>query len=86
MNMATQTNDSVCLWDKVKVRMADGSIRELCVVQIDEADLQAGKISSESPVAQAILGAKAGEKKEYQVGDKKMVIEVLEIIKPNATP
>lgn len=62
--------------------MADGLVRILCIVHPHEADFEAGKISNESPVAQAALGARAGEKKEYLVGGKKLEVEVLEIIKP----
>ena len=84
MSNQIQTNDIVCLYDKVKVKMADGSIREFCIVRQEEADFAAGKISNESPVAQAALGAHVGEKKEYLVGDKKLEVEVLEIIKPES--
>ncbi len=62
--------------------MADGSVRMICIVHPDEADFAAGKISNESPVAQAALGARAGEKKEYLAAGKKLVLEVLEITKP----
>ena len=82
MSNQIQTNDVVCLYDKVRVKMADGLIKEFYIVLPDEADFVAGKISNESPVAQAALGAHTGEKKEYLVGGRKLEVEVLEIIKP----
>ncbi|OGY39331.1 MAG: hypothetical protein A2418_01530 [Candidatus Brennerbacteria bacterium RIFOXYC1_FULL_41_11] len=72
----------VCLYDKVKVRMADGSIREFCIVHPDEAEVAVGKISNDSPVAQAALGSRVGEKKEYIVAGNRLAVEVLEITKP----
>lgn len=81
MDKQNNQSDIVCLCDKVKVKMADGSIREICIVHPDEADFSSGKISQDSPVGQAILGAKTGEKKGYRVGEKQLEIEVLEIAK-----
>lgn len=82
MNEQSSENKVVCLYDKVKVRMADGSIREFCIVHPEEASVPEGKISNDSPVAQATLGAQVGEKKEYIVAGNRLAVEVLEITKP----
>jgi transcription elongation factor GreA len=49
------------------------------IVPESEADLKAGKISSNSPIAQGLMGKKIGDKVEIQVPAGKILFEILNI-------
>lgn len=49
------------------------------LVAESEADLKAGKISVNSPIAKGLLGKKVGDKTEIQVPAGKIEFEILEI-------
>jgi transcription elongation factor GreA len=51
------------------------------IVPESEADLKAGKISSNSPIAQGLMGKKVGDKVEIQVPAGKIPFEILNISK-----
>ena len=56
--------DKVGLGTTVKIKyVEDGDIEEFTIVGSKEADPSNNKISNESPIAQAIMGAKVGETK-----------------------
>lgn len=67
--------------DWATVKLPDGSIKEFTVVHTSEIDVLAGKISNESPIGQALLGAKEGEKRTYNVAGRLFEFEVLSIKK-----
>lgn len=72
---------SVKIGGRVKVKyLHDNSTFDLSVVGSSESDAITGKISNESPLAQAILGKKEGEKAEFVVQDKPIGIEIIEIL------
>ncbi len=49
------------------------------IVPESESDLKAGKISSNSPIAQGLMGKKVGDKVEIQVPAGKIPFEILNI-------
>jgi transcription elongation factor GreA len=49
------------------------------IVGSTESDPGSGKISSESPIAQALIGRKKGEKVQVPIPDGQMECEILEI-------
>jgi transcription elongation factor GreA len=51
------------------------------IVPESEADLKAGKISSNSPIAQGLMGKKVGDKVEIEVPAGKIPFEILNISK-----
>ena len=58
--------EKVALGASVRVRDEDGEEETYRVVGIDEADPGKGRISSGSPLAQALLTRRAGEKVQFQ--------------------
>lgn len=61
-----------------RLRMADGSERTITINHGD-SDPEHNIISTETPLARAIMGAKPGESRSYSVMDRKFVVEVLEV-------
>lgn len=53
---------TVSLGSKVTVKRADGETGEYQVVGSEEADMQAGKISHQSPIGAALIGHTKGDK------------------------
>lgn len=73
-------NSKVLILSKVKIRnTTSNSIMSYTLVAENEADLKAGKISINSPIAKALLGKKVGEKAEAIVPSGKITLEILEI-------
>ncbi|MCC7522298.1 transcription elongation factor GreA [Candidatus Uhrbacteria bacterium] len=62
----------------VKV-MVNGKPKSFQIVGSNEADPLAGKISNESPIGSALMGAKAGDKVSVSTPGGTTVYEVLEI-------
>jgi transcription elongation factor GreA len=60
--VSPKKNDKVVLGSKVELQDADGEIHLYRVVGSAEADPAADKISNESPVGQAIMGHKKGDR------------------------
>ena len=72
---------TVKIGGKVKIKyLHDNSVFDLSIVGSSESDAITGKISNESPLAQAILGKKEGETSEFIVHDKPVNIEIVEIL------
>lgn len=79
---AELTNDQVGVGSRVRVRdTASGFEMEYKVVGATEADPLSGKISNESPVGGALIGAKPGEEVTFAVPDGLRTLKVLEIMK-----
>lgn len=69
---------SVAVGSKVSYR--DGEkVNEVTLVHPLEADLNAGKLSSESPVGQALLGAAKGDTVELETARGSKQLEVVDI-------
>jgi transcription elongation factor GreA len=65
---------------KVKLlNLKNKAITEYTLVAETEADLKAGKISVETPIAKGLLGKKVGEKVKIQVPNGLMEFEILNI-------
>jgi len=72
--------DTVSIGSKVKLKDQEtGEVFEWTIVSSMEADPQHSRISNESPVGQAIMGAKAGEVVEVKAPAGTLRYEVLEI-------
>lgn len=69
---------NVRVGSKIKVRV-NGKEREFEIVGSNEADPVSGKISNESPIGAALLGAHKGDSVEVKSPAGKTVYEVLEI-------
>ena len=57
----TRDRDKVQLGASVRVRYESGRERDIRVVGVDEVDASRGDVSYRSPMARALLGARAGE-------------------------
>lgn len=74
--------DKVVLGTKVKIKYIDeddDEVEEYLIVGSKEADPSNNKISNESPLAQAIMNAKAGEVRSVNSPNGKYDVEILEI-------
>ena len=73
--------DSVGLGTTVKIKyLEDDDVEEYRIVGSKEADPSEDKISNESPLAKAIMGAKAGEVRSVESPNGKYDVEILEIL------
>jgi len=59
------------------VSLDNGSVYK--IVGSVEADPLGGKISDESPLGQALIGKKVGDKVEYEAADKSVVVKIKSI-------
>lgn len=57
----------------------DGSVSTVKIVGVDEADLNAGKISWTSPVAKALMKAEAGDEVTINTPEKRMKLRVKQV-------
>ena len=74
--------DKVVLGTKVKIKYIDeddDEVEEYLIVGSKDADPSNNKISNESPLAQAIMNAKAGEVRSVNSPNGKYDVEILEI-------
>jgi transcription elongation factor GreA len=70
----------VLLLSKVKIKnLKNNAEMTYTIVPEKEADLKAGKISVNSPIAQGLLGKSVGDKAEIAVPAGKMEFEILEV-------
>ncbi|WP_091528230.1 transcription elongation factor GreA [Alkalibacterium subtropicum] len=60
--------------------LPDGIEEEYTIVGKAEADPFSGKISNESPIAQALLGKKVGDKVEIQTPGGTMSVEITKVV------
>ena len=77
-----RTTDSVSLGTTVKIKYIDDEddeIEEYRIVGSKEADPSDNKISNESPLAVAIMNAKAGEVRTVESPNGSYEVEILEI-------
>ena len=73
--------DKVSLGTTVKIKyLEDDDVEEYRIVGSKEADPSEDKISNESPLAKAIMGAKAGEVRSVESPNGKYDVEILEIL------
>jgi len=82
-SVVAENNDStvkgvINLGSKIKVKSND-KVQDFKIVSFNEADPVEGKISNESPLGQAFLGKKSGDKVEVEVPRGQMEYEILEV-------
>lgn len=71
---------SVQILNKVKLKnLKNNSVVEYMLVAENEADLKAGKISIETPIAKGLLGKKVGDIAKIQVPNGLLEFEILDI-------
>jgi hypothetical protein len=70
---------------RVRVRDADGE-EEYTLVKRGEADPTQGRISTESPVGRALLGARPGDEVEVQTPGGVRVLTIVELADPPSVP
>ncbi|MBI3626655.1 transcription elongation factor GreA [Candidatus Uhrbacteria bacterium] len=73
----THNSKEVKIGSTIKVK--NDKEHEFTIVGFDEADPSAGKISNESPLGQAFLGRRLGDKVEVTVPKGKIMYKILEI-------
>ena len=73
-------NHKVQILNKVKIKnKKNNSTMEYTIVSESEADLKAGKISVNTPIAKGLLGKSVGESVEITVPSGKIPFEIIEI-------
>lgn len=77
--MSDEGNRIVGLGSTVVITFDDGRAMTFAIVGTGEEDPSEGKISDQSPLGRALLGAKAGETRAYQVGEKTTTVTVKEV-------
>ncbi len=71
---------SVQILNTVKLKnLKNNAVMTYTLVSESEADLKAGKISVETPIAKGLLGKKVGDKVEIEVPNGKVGFEILDI-------
>ncbi len=71
---------SVKILTKVKLKnIKTKAIMEYTIVAESEADLKAGKISIETPIAKGLLGKKPGEKAKIKIPNGILELEIINI-------
>ncbi|OVE79101.1 transcription elongation factor GreA [bacterium G20] len=71
--------DQVKLGSSVKLKTADGQLKQFQVVGTIEADPSSGKISDESPIGKALIGKKVGDRFEVKLPTEDCVYKVISI-------
>ncbi len=81
-NVASQIqNGGATVGDTVKVKMQSGAIRDFILVSQQNAAPEKGMISNTSPIGQALLGCKVGDRRQYRAGENTLEMEVLNVLK-----
>ncbi|MEK7153782.1 MAG: transcription elongation factor GreA [Patescibacteria group bacterium] len=76
---APKNDGKVVLGSTVKLKSDSGKQKEFQVVGTVEADPLSGKISDESPIGQALMGKKPGEKIEIKLPSETISYTIVEI-------
>jgi transcription elongation GreA/GreB family factor len=67
--------------DLVKIKLDNDIEKEVKIVKSSNIDPENGIISYTSPLGLALIGKKIGEKVEFEIGDKKREVQILDITK-----
>jgi len=76
---AQQPHGEVRFGATVEVEDADGGVQEFSIVGDDEADVAAGRISWDSPLARSLLGARSGDTVKWQRPAGATEVEIIAI-------
>ncbi len=72
--------ESVQIMNRIKIRnKSNNAVLQYMIVSETEADLKAGKLSVSTPIAQALLGKKLGDKVTVKVPSGEVEYEIVEI-------
>jgi transcription elongation factor GreA len=72
-------SDKVFIGVTITIQDENDAVHEYAVVDLEEADPSANKISVQSPLVQGLLGHKAGETVEVKLPAGKMKFKILKI-------
>ncbi|HET8671579.1 MAG TPA: transcription elongation factor GreA [Candidatus Saccharimonadales bacterium] len=76
---APKSDGEVVLGSSVKLKSDNGKLKQFQVVGTVEADPLSGKISDESPIGQALMGKKNGEKIEIKLPAETIFYTIIDI-------
>jgi transcription elongation factor GreB len=79
VNVAAQPYDEVRFGASVQAEDEGGATHSFTIVGEDEADVARGKVSWQSPLARALIGAKVGDTVTWNRPAGKTTLEVLDI-------
>ncbi len=80
INESQLGNEKIAILSKVKLKnLKTGAKMTYTIVPENEADIKAGKISVNSPIARGLLGKKPGETAEIDVPAGRLSFEILDI-------
>lgn len=82
VDIAAQPRDEVHFGASVKTQDEEGGTHTFSIVGDDEADVAAGRVSWQSPLARALMGARAGDTVTWNRPAGSTTLEVLEIRYP----
>lgn len=82
VDIAGQPQDEVHFGAGVKAEDEEGNTHTFTIVGDDEADVAAGRVSWQSPLAKALMGARAGDTVTWNRPAGSITLEVLEIRYP----
>ena len=84
VNVAAQPGDEVRFGASVRTEDESGATHTFTIVGEDEADVVHGKVSWQSPLAAALIGAKVGDNVTWDRPAGKTTLEVLDIRYPGS--
>jgi transcription elongation GreA/GreB family factor len=79
VDVSSEPQDEVHFGATVKAETVEGGVHEFTIVGEDEADVATGKVSWQSPLAKALIGARVGDTVKWRrpAGDSEL--EILQI-------
>lgn len=86
VDVATQPADEVRFGASVSTEDEGGETHTFTIVGEDESDIAEGRVSWQSPLAKALMGARAGDTVTWNRPAGSTTLEVLEIRYPNRNP
>lgn len=84
VDVSKQPRDEVRFGASVKTENEDGAVQSIAIVGEDEADAPHGRVSWQSPLAKALMGAKVGDTVTWNRPAGSTTLNVLEIHYPRA--
>jgi transcription elongation GreA/GreB family factor len=82
VDISTQPRDEVHFGARVKAEDAQGLAHDFTIVGEDETDVARGKVSWQSPLARALIGARVGDTVTWKRPAGATTLEILEIDYP----
>lgn len=79
VDVSSEPQDEVHFGATVKTEFAEGEVHEFTIVGEDEADVATGKVSWQSPLAKALIGARVGDTVRWRRPAGDTELEILQI-------